>query len=152
VLAAARKNVDDLTNFVVAAEDRVDFSRFGVGREINRELIEVLLLAGGRKAPRLRQAFRADRHGLRGLGVLRRTGHDVPEILVQSLGAYLLKFARDFANHAGKLAGASDREYAETAAHLRRTEIERTGGPGVRQHIAERRAEGRSAGVTGFEF
>src|SRR5260370_5768664 len=56
VLAAAREDVDDLANFVVATEYRIHFTCARVGGEIDGELIKVLRFAaagrtGGRGRP-----------------------------------------------------------------------------------------------------
>ena len=45
-MTAAGENIDNLANFVVAPEDRINFSRFSVGREVDGELIQILLFPG----------------------------------------------------------------------------------------------------------
>jgi len=151
VLAAARENVDDLADFVIAAENSVNFSCFRVGGEIDCELIQILLFASGWNARRaLGQTFDAERNSLGGFLVFWRTGNDVPEVFVKGFGTDFLKFTCDLAHEARKIAGAGNRQNAEAGADLSGAKVDGANGPSFRKHVRERGAEGGSAGVSGF--
>ena len=153
VLTATSKNVDDLADLVIAAEDGVDLPGFGIRREIDRELIEILLLPGrGNACSALRQAFAADGNGLCRFLIFGRTGDDVPEIIMKRLGADFLKLARDFAHEPRKIAGAGNRENTEAGADLRGAEIERADVPSSGKHVRERWAERGCAGISGLQL
>ncbi len=116
---------------MIAAEDGINFSGFGVGGEIDRELIEILLLPSSRNARgALRQSFDTDGNGLCGFLISVRTGDDVSEILVQGFGADFLQFACDFTHEARKIARTGNRENRKARADLRGTEIDGADGPG----------------------
>ena len=71
VLATTRQDVDHLTNLEVAAEDRVDLAGLGLGREVDRELVE------GRRTARpglTRTGARRLRAGRLGRGLRRLDG------------------------------------------------------------------------------
>ncbi len=105
VLTAAREDVNDLANLVIAAEDGVNFASFGVRGQINGELIQILLFTGGGNASgALGQTFEAKWNGLRGFLVFGRASNDIPEILVECFGADLLEFAGDFPHQPRKIA------------------------------------------------
>ena len=85
-MTAAGWDVDDLADFVIAAEDSVNFSSLGIRREIDRELIEILLFPCRGNASGVGATFDAGRNGLSGFLVFRRTSDDVPEVLMKRFG------------------------------------------------------------------
>ena len=83
VLSPAGKDIDDLANLKIAADDRIDVSLASAVGEINRELVERGRLGPGRgrlSAGRVRSCSSAD------FAVFDRAGNDRGHFLDQPLG------------------------------------------------------------------
>jgi hypothetical protein len=95
----AHQNVDDLTNFIVAADDWIHLAAASLCGQVRRELLERLFLAhlGGRHRAAALAGSRAAAY-LKSIGgaltILGRSADDFSELILQRLGLDLVELLR----------------------------------------------------------
>ena len=62
-----------------------------------------------------------------------------------------MKLLRNVSHHAGEFLIAEQGQQAESGTDLTVTEFDGADGPGLGEHLEERRRDGRSPGVSGFD-
>ena len=149
VLTPAGENIDHLADLGIARQHGVHFALAGVLGQVDGVLIEVGGLAAG-AGPR--RAFRRGGFGGRHFLAFGGIGDDRQEVLLEGVGRDLLQLSADLAHDARQLFIGDQRQDGEAGADARGPEVDRADGPGLREHLQQRRAQGRRARVAGLEF
>ena len=139
VLAAAHQHVDDLANFLLAAQHRIDFAGGRLGGQILGKPIERGGALRGRRRLRGRRSGGNQARSVDGLQILFfRAGPDFPVLVTQSLDRDLGELARNAGEGAGQLARLQRSDKQMAGPDLRLTEEKRGVVPSAIQQVHDR--------------
>ncbi len=149
VLTPAGENIDHLADLGIARQHGIHFALAGVLGQIDGVLIEVGRLAAGSGAlGAFRRGGFFSRHFLAFDGI----GDDREEVFLERVGLNLLQLFTDLAHNPRQLFVGDQRQDGVPGADAGGLEVDRADGPGLREHLQQRRAQCRRACVAGFEF
>ena len=150
VLAPSHQDVDDLPDLVVPADDRIQLPLARLFRQVDRKLLQRLLLAhlGGRhrRAGLARRRPAADPEPVgRSERLLRRSAHHLAEAVGQGVEFHLVEFPRDRQEGVSEPRGLQDTDDQVPGADLRFPEHESSVDPAaldrlfhVRRQVGDR--------------
>ena len=148
VLAAAHQHVDDLADFLVAADDRVHLARGGGGRHVVGEAVEGSVAAGRRLAGRRSRRVARGEPGAvhRPQVLLVRLCPDRPGLLQDAIGIELVELLGKLVDGAPQLQRLQPCHQHVAGADLRLAEEQRRIVPAAIEHLGDLRRDVRHLG------
>ncbi len=147
VLPPPGQDVDDLPDFRIASQHRIDVPAAGAGRQVDRVLIQCGRLGGAERLARRRSCRPCRRLGHGRLAGLVRVGDDRGKIPVQRVSRNLLQFPRSLAGDTGQHFVRQERTQQVPGADLRCAEFDRSDHPGLADQVHDLRRQTRRPGV-----